>query len=896
MRRIWAYIVLAFTALVLVGTTFVGEVTKINSSNQFENGREITFRISDKDEESVEFTDSTAVDNIAAMMKKRLDASKVTSYEVLTAGYNTVKVKLSEQVTSDYSNMITLLSFNGNLGLTYGDDALTASEFLLDGKKATISTYNGYPAILLPVNTTPVDELLQVARDDMSENDHTYAEESSSSSSDSETTYKYYLYLWYDYEEGKCTFEAATSSDNVYNSRLLMKFEITDSDETPQYYDDDDDNRLFSLINLDTNSDGSASVSEKTAAYKNARFFINLINAGEIDYKVQYMFQERIDASIESLLGYGGLSWSQMTTATLFTIVILALLLVVFYRLGALAIGTITISSAYLGLLSIIWFSAEFSIFSIFAIVAVSIASLASGAVYMAKLKSEAYRGRSLKKANTEAFKRALLPIVDINVIVVVFGVFAYLFGGAVFRSFGAITVIGGLASLLLNTLGLKAMMWLATNASSVIDKYEMFGIDSHRVPNIINEEKQSYFGAYADKDLTKKHKVVSVITSLLFVACLGGSITFACLNNGNAFVNQKTNYASQIYFETSTTSDTEKSALDENSIYNILSHVYLYERNTDGTYTVSETPLYDIDTEGAKTSNNRVASIYIPDSYSEVVEEQTIVHYYYVVRLNKVLTSDALGLYNDGTIVQTADGQTLNANFDLAISSLGYDSNKTSASLKALQTSKVSSVSYGSVALAVGVSIAVLGLYFMLRYRLSRGLASIVVTVGVSGIILGILSLVRLPVSSLVLCAVPVVAMIAMIISVMIMNREREMILDDKNHDNSVENRQAISIKATSFAFTCASAFAIFAGWIAISFFGFGPDGTAWSFALLFVGVILSVWMVTTLLSPVSCFFYKRFKNIKFTRKPRKSKKAKNPRANKSAEPEEAVFIGIND
>ena len=29
MRRLWAYIVLAFTALVLVGTTFVGEITKV---------------------------------------------------------------------------------------------------------------------------------------------------------------------------------------------------------------------------------------------------------------------------------------------------------------------------------------------------------------------------------------------------------------------------------------------------------------------------------------------------------------------------------------------------------------------------------------------------------------------------------------------------------------------------------------------------------------------------------------------------------------------------------------------------------------------------------------------------------------------------------------------------
>ncbi|HNX15793.1 MAG TPA: hypothetical protein PKO28_00230 [Bacilli bacterium] len=893
MRRLWAYIVLAFTALVVVGTTFIGEITKVNSNNQFENGREITFRISDKDEEDVEFQDTTAVDNITKMMKKRLNTAKVTSYEILTVGYDTVKVRLTEKTSSDYQNISTYLTFNGNLGLTYGDDALTADEFLLEGKKATISTYQGYPAILLPVNTTPVDELLQVARDDLSEEDHTYAEESSSGQSE-EKTYKYFLYLWYDYEEGKCNFEAATDSNNKYNSRLLMKFEVS-SDPKIQYYKDDDNNRLFSLINLDTNSDGKASVDEKTFAYNNARFFINLINAGAIDYKVQFMYEERITSSIETLINYDRLAWNRTMSATLFVLVVLALILVIYYRMGALAIGTLSISSAYLGLLSTIWFSAEFSIFGVLGVIAVAVASIASGAIYMSKLKSEAYRGRSLKKANTEASKKSLLPIIDINIIVIVFGVFAYLFGGAIFRAFGAITVIGGLCSLLLNTLGLKGMMWLATNATALNGKYEMFGINSERVPNIINEEKQSYFGAYAEKDFTKRHKLVSIISAVLFVACLGGSITFAALNGDNAFVNRNAAYSSQIYFEAKTTSDTETSPFDEKTIYDFLSNVYLYEK-TDSGYDISATPLYDADGEGKATKDNHVIDLLISDPYAEVLEEETITHHYYVVALDIVLSDKTLGLYNDGTIVQTTDDRNINDHLADAVSDLEYDTTKTSISLKSLKSSETSSVKFSSVGLAIGVSIAVLGLYFVLRYRLSRGLASIVVTTAVSGVILGVLSLARLPVSSLVLAAVPAVAMFAMMISVIIMNREREMVLEDKNHDNSVENRHQLAVKATSYAFTCVSAVAIFVGWIALGFFGFGPDASAWIYGLLFLGVVFATWIVTVLFAPISSFFFKLFKNVNIKRKPRKSKKVSARHPNKSAEPEEAVFIGIND
>lgn len=897
MRRIWAYILTALTALILVGTTFVGQITKVNSNIQFENGREIVFHVNDHDDDEKEFTDKTAIEGLADIMAKRLEKAKVSSYEVLTSGYDTVKVRLSQATSSDYQNIVTYLTFNGNLGLTWGGDtnALTADEFLLDGKDASIDSYNGYPAILLPVNTDEVDKLCQFARDDT---DNKYAESSSSSDSE-EATYTHYLYLWYDYVED-CDFEAATDSENEFNKRLLMKFEVS-SDSAKQYYDDSDDNRLYTMINLDANSDNEASVLEKTNAYNNARFFVNLINAGPIEVdgqtlKVTYMYEEKIDASIASILNFDRVSWNSVMVATLTTIILLALLLIVFYRLGALTISTITISSVYIGLLSTLWFSAEFSVFGLFALVAVAVASLASGAIYMAKLKGECYRGRNLRKANAEASKKSLLPIVDVNLVVIVIGVFCYIFGGITMRAFGAITVIGGLVSLLLNTLGLKGMMWLATNASSVIGKYELFGISPERVPDVTKEEKQTYFGAYAEKDLTKKHKLVGIIVSLLFVACVAGSVTFASLNNNNAFVNTRDTYSSEIYFETTT----DNSALKESVVTSILSHTYLYVKQADGSYVEGTSPLCVVDEKGEYTSDSLVSDIYIPkDNYTETVDGVTVTYYYYIAKLNVVLSDDVLGFYDDGVVSKKItsfdSGDNLNTMLSEALTALNLDENA-SISLKAIDEVQTSYLSFGWIALALGCSITVMGIYFMLRYRLSRGLACFTVSTAVSGVVLGILSLCRLPVSSLVLSAVPVVAAFTMIIAVVIMNRERELILEDKMHDNSIENRRALSVKGTSLAFTCVSAIGIFVGWIALGFFGFGPVETSWSFALLFVGIAFATWVVTVLLAPTSSFFYKLLKNMAVSRKPRKEKKHKTTRSSKSAEPEEAIFIGIND
>ena len=78
--------------------------------------------------------------------------------------------------------------------------------------------------------------------------------------------------------------------------------------------------------------------------------------------------------------------------------------------------------------------------------------------------------------------------------------------------------------------------MWLATNATKLQGKYEAFGIDSKNVPNVLNEEKQTYFGSYADKDFTKHKKPVGIIAATLCVAGIAGMIVFGAINKGVGF------------------------------------------------------------------------------------------------------------------------------------------------------------------------------------------------------------------------------------------------------------------------------------------------------------------------------------------------------------------------
>ena len=133
------------------------------------------------------------------------------------------------------------------------------------------------------------------------------------------------------------------------------------------------------------------------------------------------------------------------------------------------------------------------------------------------------------------------------------------------------------------------------------------------------------------------------------------------------------------------------------------------------------------------------------------------------------------------------------------------------------------------------------------------------------------------------------------LIVSILFLNKEREMILEDKTRDSSLENRNAIMSKANSIAFGPIVVALVLALYLVINFYGFGPISTAVIYTASAIGILLATLFVSTLLGPTSQMFYKWFRKSNIKVKPRKNKKVKVARK-KSAEPEEAVFIGIND
>ncbi len=888
MRRLWAYILLAFTSLVLVGVSFAPVLKNANSNIDYQSGREITFHIEAKDD-GPEVT-KEKLEEVADIMKDRLANQNVTRYEIDIEGEDKISITLSQDYSQQYSNIIQYMEFDGSFALTNsaGDFAL-ADEFLLEDGKATLETYNNYPCITLPVNIESEEykKVFEAAKGEDAK------PEQINTGSEDETVDAYYMYLWYGFKEEYISPDTDYASD----SHIIIKFRIQDTGDGASQYFPDTDNKLFSIVNLDSDGDGTATYNEKKVAYDTANYYINLLNASKLDVEVKNIGSKYVPAWVEQTIGLSDTSYVALTPtliATLAALVLVSILLVYFFRLGAVSVIVNTIASVFAGLGAMVLLTAEYTTISIFAFIAVAMASLISGIIYLTKLKDEAYRGRSLKKANSEGSKKALLPIVDVNVVLILLGVFGYLIGGQAMRTFAAITVLGGIASIILNTIILKLFMWLPTNATILQGKYAAFGIDSEKVPDLINEEKPSYFGPYADKDLTKGKWKVGIGGAVVLVATIIGMIIFGALN-GNIYAEPSSTNNSKIYFETTLT---ETSEINDPKIKDILSKTYVYTGDGDTTLTEEERAT------AKAISSFGISSIDSEDrQYVDKVGDDDITHYLTIVTLNGTIDENLHAYYqdSDANILFTQDDGDANyvSNLinNLITSEHAVLESVATASLKTVEAHTIGQPNALHIALSALAGLGAASLYILLRYRLSRGLAATLLAAAAGTISIGLLSLIHLPViGGYTVVIAPLAILFSLSLSILFMNKERELIAEDKTKDNSLENRKAIAIRATSISYVAVTIAAVVCVFVAINFFGFGANSMALSFIALIVSMLVVTVVNPIVIAPLSNLFYQLFSRINVRKPVAKKKKAKVRKVNKSAEPEEAIFIGIND
>ena len=454
MRRLCSHIILAATSLLMVGVTFSAVVKKTsdNTNIEFTSGREYVFRINAKDadkniDKEYEFTTDEAVNEIADIMEDRLQTADITRYKIEVQGYDTVKVTFQTE-DEQYDLIRNYLTFDATLALSNSKDTVAyADEFLNPDKKAYLEQTNGYPAIVIPINSenekfkAVYEEAKKMAEEGEGEVTEEHDEEEEGEEHSHET--HAYLYLWYNYVPEYYSYSKYKEEDSTIADKVLMTFDSSDP------FSDKEQTALRTFVRpTGDTGDGNVTADGLKKAYRNAKYFVNLLNAGELSYYVTYLFDTKnANPWVEDLVKLGdereSIAWSRTFIATICAVVVVSLLLVYFYRLGSLSVITTSVVSTFLGLMFIALLGAKFNVAGIVGMVALAFTSITSGIVYLNKFKEECYRGRTLKKANSEAAKRAVLPTIDLHVALIVIGVACYLFGGAIMKAFAVASVLG---------------------------------------------------------------------------------------------------------------------------------------------------------------------------------------------------------------------------------------------------------------------------------------------------------------------------------------------------------------------------------------------------------------------------------------------------------------------
>ena len=889
MRRLIAYIITAIAMLLAIGVAATPVITKLNSGREYTSGknyREIVFNVEGEED------DHDRANEVAEEMKTRLKDYNVEDYSIKVQGEDTVTVAL-DMSSKEYNYAAKYLAFSGeSFALVSSNgkpESVRADDKLFNADDIRIE-YKGdakVPVIVIPVTDEgkkDVEDLVNefggdsdsnkaIKRDNL--NFHDDDEEESESESQN------LLYLWANFDEDRNEGYDTLEKDPIAREKVLMAFNVDNI-----WYEDakKDETALFYMCaTADKENSNQLDISGLKDDNARANYLVGMLKASKYSYKiscptmnvsesgVDYFTNARVlTASAEPILALGNnvtIKMSKTFIATAIAIVIVSLLLVVYYRLSALAIVASSLGTIFLTLISFTSMHVLFNIPAVIGFIILYSGALFGEMVYVNRFKEEVYRGRSLKKANQEASKRSNLLTLDSVIVMAFTGLMMYALGGTALKPMGVVLFFGGVFTLLMNLVVFKLLMFFMTNSSNLQTNYKVFNIDGEKVPNILatTEEKPTYEAPYEKVDFTKKKNVVSIVLGALSAAALACIIVFGVISPTKSPLNVQKAVSDTTVIYASVKADSETPVI--------------YDGESFVTYALKDTKYAEV----KGIDQNVVAKKVSQYEYESSEENKTQTYYFFTLNIDAKL--------DDETITKLEE--TINLNLE------PYGAGSDELTYATVRNSKelIYTPSQGFVALATGISIVGISLYFAFRFRPSRAIAVCAVATGSSLIAYGSIVAMRfIGTTALTSLAMPVVAVSVLLGSLFFLSTEKGM-LKESNLVLTPELRKEMMVKAIGKSASALFVFMLVSMYVIINFFGFGVDNTAILFASALIGDIVGVIALVTLLGPLASVLEKAFSKIHLPKiKWFHKEKAKQPVKRNSSEPEETIFIGIND
>lgn len=889
MRRFIAYLLMALAMIAGIVIAFNPVFSKVNAGREFTNSYEVVYTLKSKDDK--ELTNKN-VEAVASEMRSRLDDFAVEDYSVKTQGEDTISVSFAAD-ESEFNYIVKYLKYSGDRStytLIGQNNEQYAGDKIFDDSVAYIrKVQDTIPYVNIPVSEEAAGKIEQFLKtidgDEESGEDKASRAILKEGDDEEQKGDPINVYLVYDWDDAD-SYEESTKDPHIAE-KVLMEF----SSKHIWYEDSDEEHTEIQYLCGTGDENGNYDLNNLKFANLKARYLVNMFNATSYDVDVDALYvsesasgitynYNQVKATQETLLVYGSdvnVKMSVTLISVLIATAIISLLVVVFYRVASIAVISTTLGSIFLTLVAFVGMGGLFNIPAFIGAISLSVCSLFGQIYYLNRFKEEVYKGRSIRKANQEASKKATLIHIDASVIFAFAGLMAYVIGGEAIKPLGTMLFFGAIIILLMNLVIFRFMMYLVTNTTAFNNKYSLFAIEEKDVPSVLEDKQSVYVAPYESVNFTKHKKVSGIALGVLSLAAIVGISIFGGIKGSPLNVENVTKDYSALYV---LVTNEDRVIVDEDSFNDyVLKYVQIDGEN------ISVDVKNDISYQKSTRFSSETLKVEVePDNIFRVDLSG-------VSSIKEVKYSlDEGKTYEGGSDVSIEDAIK---EIVMKVENINNE-DKVEVGLKTTHET-VTNPSQARIALFTAALVLGAGIYFMFRFRISRGLATIVVASSSSLIAYGALALSRISVSPIAAIAMPVVALSTILLGAFYLVKEKELLKEEKG-ELSHENRMNIMKKAIALGATSTVIFAIVITYVAINFFGFGLSSLSFLFADILLGDIIGIIAVFSVLGPLAMWIEKLLSKIKLPKFTRKEKKRKVHEAPKTSEPEERIYIGIND
>jgi preprotein translocase subunit SecF len=851
MRRLFTYLILSITTFLLVGINFLSVIGGINTNLEFTSGREMVFRISDKENEDLVFETNDDVTEIANTMIQRLENSLITKYEVNVEGNDQIRVTVSETSETKYKRIQDYLRFDAEFTLCTTTEVCATNEQMFEGQTARVEYKGQNPFVVFPVK------------------DLTYLKEVIVTEAGGAESTEGELLLWAGKLEEDSYSESLNNPDMA--EKILLRFPVAN-----MWWDQENQTELAFLVSPSkfgsANENNIFEPNVVAQANEEAIYYRNLVNSGDLPFTVEFLYSQNIPAAIEPLLSLDNIltiANSQTVWALIASTLMMTLVLVVVYRLGSIGMLATTTLSVFVTLFSFIWLNLEFSSAALLGIITVGVLGLLTSVLYLTYVRREIYQGRTFKKSHIEANGKLIPLMLDITVVSLIFGLFVYIFGGNLAQNFAVMLMIGSLVNLVIVFLGNQILYGQLMQTTDLLKYSSWLNLQAKLIPNLLKDEKPVYAGRFATRDFASRGSFLSPIAVIGGVLSLAAVLVLTAVNVPVIQTPVSTN-PSRLYLEAKEFSQFETTVEVSTLIDNLM---------VDGESLALSNPIIQI------------------HEFTRRENDIDVLYRIFVAELALEITDRSTFAFNDGQLSLSFDN--FNELLEEVINTVYEDDQVTVVGFYPT-TSITNQPTILDMTIGVLLALLIVGTYLSIRQGLATGFTSMLISGSVGLLTLGLFIASRIASSATLALSLFTLTYLSLVLILVIFARAKEELALIKDRRIGIDDSTLALKKASSQSASMIFLTALALVYPGLTFLAIGPGALQGLFSALLLGSALAALFITAIIPATFKPFYRLFKGVNawlsFDWVPAKTKSDKTSNTERSNEPQEATYIGIND